>query len=65
MKLQVRRGAEYLELARGTLTLEINGYRYRLSESNDGKLTINKISLDGTDDCVRIHHRSGNEIELS
>jgi hypothetical protein len=65
MKVQIRRGAEYVDMGKGTTTIEINGNRYRLSESNDCKLTINKISLDGTNDCVKIRPRSGNEIELS
>lgn len=37
---------------------------YRITESNDGKLNINKTS-NSNDDLIRIHPRTGNEIELS
>lgn len=38
--------------------------RYSIRETNDGRLQINKVS-DGETDSIRIHPRSGNEIELS
>ena len=63
MKIQIKRDQEYIEVT--TATIEINGIRYRLSESIDGRLTINKMSLDGNDDYMRVHPRSGNEIDIS
>jgi len=65
MKIQLRRGAEYVDMGKGTTTVEINGKVYRLSETIDGRLKVNKISLDGMDDYIRIHPTSGNEIDLS
>ena len=65
MKIQIRRGAEYVDIGKGTTTVEINGNRYRLSETTDGRLTVNKVSLDGNDDYIRVHPRSGNEIDVS
>jgi len=47
------------------ITIEINGCRYRLSETIDKRLKVNKISLDGCDDYIRVHPTSGNEIDLS
>jgi hypothetical protein len=63
MKIQVKRDNEYIEVRNATI--EINGNRYRLSETIDGRLTVNKISLDGTDDYMRVHPKSGNEIDIS
>jgi hypothetical protein len=63
MKIQIKRQEEFIDVT--TATIEINGNRYRLSETIDGRLTINKISLDGNDDYIKIHPRSGNEIDVS
>ena len=63
MKIQTKRQEEFIDVA--TATIEINGNRYRLSETIDGRLTINKISIDGNDDYIRVHPRSGNEIDVS
>lgn len=38
--------------------------RYSIKETTDGRLQINKVS-DAETDLIRIHPRSGNEIELS
>lgn len=38
--------------------------RYRLTESVDGKLTVNKMS-DGLSDDINIHPRYANEIDVS
>ena len=46
------------------LIIYIGEDRYSLKETNDGRLQINKVS-DGETDLIRIHPRSGNEIELS
>lgn len=46
------------------LIIYIGDDRYSIKETNDGRLQINKFS-DGETDLIRIHPRSGNEIELS
>ena len=33
--------------------------------NNFRRLTVNKISIDGNDDYIRVHPRSGNEIDVS
>jgi len=63
MKIQTKRQEEFIEVT--SATIEINGNRYRLSETIDGRLNVNKISIDGTDDYIRVHPRSGNEIDVS
>jgi len=63
MKIQTKRQDEFIDVTNATI--EINGNRYRLSETIDGRLTINKISIDGDDDYIRVHPRSGNEIDVS
>lgn len=63
MKIQTKRQEEFIDVTNATI--EINGNRYRLSETIDGRLTINKISLDGNDDYIKVHPRSGNEIDVS
>lgn len=62
MKIQTKRQEDFIDVT--TATIEINGNRYRLSETIDGRLTINKISIDGDDDYIRVHPRSGNEIDV-
>ena len=50
------------------LVITIGTDEYRLSESIDGRLHINKVNLgDGPNDSdyMRVHPRSGNEIEIS
>jgi len=47
-----------------TIFIEFDNFIFRLNKSIDGKLTINKISVDGTDDSMKISPRSGNEIEV-
>jgi len=63
MKIQIKRQEGFIDVT--TATIEINGNRYRLSETIDGRLTVNKISIDGDDDYIRVHPRSGNEIDVS
>ena len=63
MKTQTKRNEEFIDLY--SVTIEIGGNRYRLSQSVDGRLIVNKISLDGNDDYMRVHPKSGNEIEIS
>jgi len=62
MKIKIERQSEIVE--NKYLVVYIGDDRYRISESIDGKLCINKTS-DGDSDLVKIHPRSGNEIELS
>ena len=62
MKIKIERQGEIVE--NKYLVVYIGEDRYRISESIDGKLCINKTS-DGDSDLVQIHPRSGNEIELS
>ena len=38
--------------------------RYRITESVDGKMTINKTS-DGVSDNINVHPRYANEIDIS
>lgn len=46
------------------ITITIGEETYRITETIDGKLNINKTS-DSDSDLIRIHPRTGNEIELS
>ncbi len=47
------------------LTVIIGETTYRISETVDGRLTINKTDKTGTDDYIKVHPRSGNEIDVS
>lgn len=62
MKIKTKRQGEIVD--NNYLVVYIGEDRYRITESIDGKLFINKTS-DGDSDLVQIHPRSGNEIELS
>ena len=62
MKIKTERQGEITE--NKYLVVYIGDDRYRITESIDGKLCINKTS-DGDSHLVKIHPRSGNEIELS
>ena len=62
MKFKKERDEEPIEVK--TITIYIGDERFRLSESVDGKLNINKYS-NGDSDLIKIHPRTGNEIELS
>ena len=46
------------------ITISIGEETYRITETVDGKLNINKTS-DSDDELMRIYPRTGNEIELS
>lgn len=63
MKIQTKRDDSFIVV--NNATIEINENRYRLSETIDGRLTVNKISFSGEDDYIRVHPRSGNEIDIS
>ena len=63
MKIRTKRQSEEKEDVK-MLIVYIGDDRYRISETNDGRLCINKTS-DGETDLIRIHPRSGNEIELN
>jgi len=62
--MQIKTQREGNIIANDYLIVYIGDDRYRITESIDGKLCINKTS-DGDSDLVQIHPRSGNEIELS
>jgi len=62
MKFKKQRDEEPIEVK--MITIYICENRFRLSESIDGKLNINKYS-DLDSDLINIHPRTGNEIELS
>ena len=62
MKFKKGRDEEPIEVK--IITIYIGEERFRLSESIDGKLNINKYS-DSDSDLIKIHPRTGNEIELS
>ena len=63
MKIQLKRDGEILEIK--NFAIEVNGNRYRISETIEGRVTINKYSIDGDDDYIKVHPRSGNEIDVS
>ena len=63
MKIQLKRDGEILEIKK--FAIEVNGNRYRISETIEGRVTINKVSTDGDDDYIKVHPRSGNEIDVS
>lgn len=46
------------------LMVYIGEHRFRITESIDGKMNINKVS-DSDSDLVQVHPRSEKEIELS
>ncbi len=62
MKFKTVRDEEPVEVK--LITIYIGEERFRISESVDGKLNINKYS-DGDSDLIKIHPHTGNEIELS
>jgi hypothetical protein len=47
-----------------SITIYIGLERYRITESVDGKMNINKMS-DGDSDNIQVHPRYANEIELT
>ena len=63
MQIRTERGTEERTDVK-MLVVYIGDDRYRISESVDGRICINKTS-DGETDLIRIHPRSGNEIELN
>jgi hypothetical protein len=63
MKVKISRNSEEIEVTR--LFIEIDNVRYRLSKTIDNRLKVNKVSIDGSDDYIRIHPTSGNEVDLS
>jgi hypothetical protein len=63
MKIRTKRQSEEKEDVK-MLIVYIGDDRYRISESIDGRLCVNKTS-DGETDLIRLHPRSGNEVELS
>lgn len=62
MKIKTNRSTDPIE--NNYLIIYIGEDVYRITESIDGKLSINKTS-DGDTDMIRVHPRSGNEIDIS
>ena len=62
MKAQVNRNTEFLEAT--SIVVVINETRFTLKETIDGKLSINKISLNEVSDSILISPRSENEIDV-
>jgi len=62
MKAQVNRNTEFLEAT--AIVVVINETRFTLKETIDGKLSINKISLNEVSDSILISPISGNEIDV-
>lgn len=62
MKIQLKRNGEILEIE--NFVIEVEKKRFRIAECYDGKISINKVALEGSD-YINIHPVSGNEIELS
>jgi len=62
MKAQVNRNTEFIEAT--TIVVIINKTRFTLKETNDGRLLINKISLNDDTDSILVSPRSGNEINV-
>jgi len=61
MKIKLQRDGDYLDI--NMVRIYIGENRYRLTESKDHKLNINKFS-DGDSDLLLIYPRTGSEIEL-
>jgi len=57
-----KRGETAIEAKK--VIIHIGQERYRLTESVDGRLTINKIS-EGENDSINVHPRYANEIDVS
>jgi hypothetical protein len=62
MKIKTKRNGELTET--DYIVIFIGDERFRLTESVDGKLTINKIS-DGLSDTINVNPRYANEIDIS
>ena len=62
MKIQLKRNGEILELK--NFVIEVDKKRFRIAECYDGKISINKVSSEGSD-YINIYPVSGNEIEIS
>jgi hypothetical protein len=62
MKTQINRNSEFIEAK--TVVIIINGNRFTLKETIDGKLSINKVSINNDGDAILISPTSGNEIDV-
>ena len=62
MKIKTKRNGEVNHT--DYLIVYIGQERYRITESIDGKMNVNKGS-DGNSDLITVHPRTANEIELS
>lgn len=61
MKFKIERDETPKEISR--ITIYIGEHRYRLTETNQGRLLITKTS-DGDSDSINVHPCVGNQIEL-
>jgi len=61
MKVTTKRGEEPIES--NNVTIKIGNTTYRLSESVDGRLNINKTTTESMESLL-VHPRYSNEIEL-
>jgi hypothetical protein len=62
MKAQVNRNTEFVET--NTVVVIIGNNRFTLKETIDGRLQINKISLNDENYNILVAPRVGNEIEV-
>ena len=63
MKLKLNREDNSQEVKR--IYLEIGDNMFTLTETVDGKLNVNKVSIERNKDILSVFPRSGNEIQLN
>lgn len=63
MKVKRQREEEFVDAK--IVTIKINDDVYRLQQSIDGRLIVNKVDLSGKNDLMSVHPSSGNEIQIS
>ena len=63
MKLKLNREDNSQEVKR--IYLEIGDNMFTLTETVDGKLNVNKVSIERNKDILSVFPRSGNEIQLT
>lgn len=65
MEIRLKRGQPNHEIEdQASIVIYIGEDRYRISETNQGRMNINKMS-DGITDHIRVHPCVANEIEIS
>jgi len=63
MKIRIERGDKPVDVQR-SIVVYIGHDRFRISESKQGRMIINKAS-DGISDNINVHPCTANEIEIS